>query len=139
VALTATAGGALLLAGATAVGLGLVALFVVGLGQTITSITQNTAIQVQVSDLYRGRVLSVYLMMLFIGVPLGTFLLGLAAQAAGIRAASLTAGVLLAGYVLIGVFVFGGMRVLDVDREPVPADALETTNADLAATEAIVP
>ena len=83
VSLTAAGVGAVVLGLAPVLAVGLLGFFVVGVGQTLSSITQNTAVQLQVSDRYRGRVLSLYLMMLFIGIPLGTFLLGLVAERVG--------------------------------------------------------
>jgi len=77
------------------------------------SITQNTTVQLQVQDRYRGRVLAVYLMTLFIGVPIGTLLLGAIANATGIRGASAAAALLVAAYVVLAVLRFDSMRALD--------------------------
>jgi MFS family permease len=127
VSLLIAAAGAFLLAAATLIGVGITALFVLGAGQTLVSITQNTTVQVQVDDRYRGRVLSVYLMMLFIGVPVGTLLLGTLAEQAGIRSAGVAAGALIVAYAVVGVFVFDGMRALDDDGETVTDTAAELT------------
>jgi MFS family permease len=113
VCLLGAAAGAALLAAATALALGLVALFVIGISQTIVSITQNTTVQLQVDDRYRGRVLAVYLMMLFIGVPIGTLLLSTVVNLTGIRGASATAAVLLVAYVAFAVARLDAMRALD--------------------------
>jgi MFS family permease len=113
--LLVTAAGAALLAGATPFVLGLVALFVIGTGQTVVSITQNTTVQLQVHDRYRGRVLAVYLMTLFIGVPIGTLLLGVVSNAAGIRGASAAAALLIVAYVALAVVRFDSMRALDAE------------------------
>jgi MFS family permease len=113
VCLLGAAAGAALLAAATAFALGLVSLFVIGVSQTIVSITQNTTVQLQVDDRYRGRVLAVYLMMLFIGVPIGTLLLSTVVNLTGIRGASATAAVLLVAYVAFAVARLDAMRALD--------------------------
>lgn len=118
VSLLGAAAGALLLGGATTVGLGLAAMFVIGVGQTVVSVTQNTTVQLQVDDRYRGRVLSVYLMTLFIGVPIGTLLLGAVAEEAGIGTASVATGVLLVAYAAISQLRFGAMTALDAVRHP---------------------
>jgi hypothetical protein len=86
---------------------------VIGVSQTIVSITQNTTVQLQVDDRYRGRVLAVYLMMLFIGVPIGTLLLSTVVNLTGIRGASATAAVLLVAYVAFAVGRLDAMRALD--------------------------
>jgi hypothetical protein len=88
-------------------------MFVIGISQTIVSITQNTTVQLQVDDRYRGRVLSLYLMMLFIGVPIGTLLLGTVANVTGIRGASAAIAVLVAVYVAFAVVRLDAMRALD--------------------------
>jgi len=105
VCLLTAAAGAALLAGATPFVLGLVGLFVIGTGQTVVSITQNTTVQLQVQDRYRGRVLAVYLMTLFICVPLGTLLGG----------ASAATAVLLLAYVVLAVLRLDSMRALDAE------------------------
>jgi MFS family permease len=115
VSLLAAAGGAALLAAATPLVVGLVAMFVIGTGQTVVSITQNTTVQLQVQDRYRGRVIAVYLMMLFIGVPIGTLLLGGISDATGIRGASAATAVLLLLYVVLAVVRFDSMRALDAE------------------------
>jgi MFS family permease len=115
VALLAAAGGAALLAAATPLAVGMAALFVVGTSQTVVSITQNTTVQLQVDDRYRGRVLAVYLMTLFIGVPIGTFLLGAVVNATSIRGASVATAVILATYVGFAVARLDSMRALDAE------------------------
>jgi len=117
VSLLVAAAGAALLASATPFVLGLVGLFVIGTGQTVVSITQNTTVQLQVQDRYRGRVLAVYLMTLFIGVPLGTFLLGGIANATSIQGASAATAVLLVAYVVLALVRFDAMRALDADAD----------------------
>jgi MFS family permease len=111
--LLATAVGAAILAAATPFVLGLVALFVIGTGQTVVSITQNTTVQLQVHDRYRGRVLAVYLMTLFIGVPIGTLLLGGISNATGTRGASAATALFVAAYVAVAILRFDSMRALD--------------------------
>ncbi len=125
VALLAIAAGAGLLAVATPLAVGFVAMFVIGVSQTIVSITQNTTVQLQVDDRYRGRVLSVYLMMLFIGVPIGTLVFGTVANATGIRGASAAIAVLVAGYVVFALVRLDAMRALDAggaDDRDAPAE-----------------
>jgi hypothetical protein len=110
---------------ATPLAVGFVAMFVIGVSQTIVSITQNTTVQLQVDDRYRGRVLSVYLMMLFIGVPIGTLVFGTVANATGIRGASAAIAVLVAGYVVFALVRLDAMRALDAggaDDRDAPAE-----------------
>jgi MFS family permease len=122
--LTGAAAGAFLLAASTTIVLGITAMFVIGVGQTLVSITQNTTVQLQVNDRYRGRVLSVYLMTLFIGVPIGTLAVGALADHAGIRSAGLVVGVLMASYAALAVLRLGAMTALDASP---PFHACRTT------------
>lgn len=53
-----------------------VSLFFVGFGLMLTAISSNTLVQSRVHDDYRGRVLTIYSMILLGGNPLGAMLLG---------------------------------------------------------------
>lgn len=94
---------------------GIVGFVFIGLGQSMVSVSQNTALQLQVEDGYRGRVLSLYIMGIIGAVPVGSLLLTTLASEAGIGAGPIVAGVVLAGYAAYAVRRFGGLRGLDAD------------------------
>ncbi|HEX4244429.1 MAG TPA: MFS transporter, partial [Acidimicrobiales bacterium] len=106
-----------LLGAASETWLGAVAFFGIGIAQTIIAITHNTTIQVQVTDAFRGRVLSVYLMAVQLGLPLGALVLGAVAAHTGTRVLSLAVTVLLVAYLVFVRIGFGGMRGLDSDEQ----------------------
>ena len=109
---------------------GLVVFFAMGISYTAISISLNTAIQVAVSERYRGRVVSLYLMGLTGGLPLGALLLGRVAAAIGMSATAAATGLVLFGYAMLAIFRYDGLSAIDrtvddpePDREvaPVPA------------------
>lgn len=53
---------------------------VIGVGQTLLSVSQNTAILVQAEDRFRGRIVSVYLMAIIGALPVGSLVLGALAR-----------------------------------------------------------
>ena len=109
--------GSLVLGGATSFWTGAVAFFAIGLGHTLATIPHNTAIQMQVSDSYRGRVLAVYLMSVQLGVPLGSVILGTAADATGTRSLALGSAAFLLAYFVFALTRFRGLRALDADED----------------------
>lgn len=105
-----------LLAGASGFILGFVALFTVGFAKMLVSTTLNTALQLQVDDAYRGRVLSLYLMGTLSGLPLGTLVLGAVADPFGTRTMSVVAAAAAAVLVAAGLVRGTGLRALDLSR-----------------------
>jgi MFS family permease len=95
------AGGVLALAFVRQFALAAVILFLIGAMQIVFLNGSNTIVQVTVPDELRGRVMGVY-MMVFAGVtPVGAFLIGSVAEAAGVPAACATGG----GLALIAVLI----------------------------------
>jgi MFS family permease len=95
------AGGVLALAFVRQFALAAVILFLIGAMQIVFLNGSNTIVQVTVPDELRGRVMGVY-MMVFAGVtPVGAFLIGSVAEAAGVPAACATGG----GFALIAVLI----------------------------------
>jgi predicted MFS family arabinose efflux permease len=62
--------------------------FVVGFGMILYAATTNTLLQITTLDEYRGRVMSLYTLMLVGTAPLGSFLMGVVAERAGARVAT---------------------------------------------------
>jgi MFS family permease len=95
------AGGVLALAFVRQFAVAAVLLFLIGAMQIVFLNGSNTIVQVTVPDELRGRVMGVY-MMVFAGVtPVGAFLIGSVAEAAGVPAACAAGG----GLALIAVLI----------------------------------
>ena len=64
--------------------------------------TLSTSLQMRVDEQYRGRVMSVFLVALLSGIPVGGLAFGVLAALLGLRWVALSSGlVLLADYVLL--------------------------------------
>jgi MFS family permease len=116
----------LLVVGAAAVGVGMIGLgisrvlgvsmllmFLAGWGVIAMAATTNTIIQLNVPDILRGRVMSVYTTVFAGSVPLGGLFSGVVAATAGVPAALTLGGVialLAAAYVAWALSGGGGLR-----------------------------
>jgi len=109
------AGGVLLLGAAPTYGLGLTSLLVMGIAYLLVSVSLNTSIQARVSEEYRGRVLSIYLMGLMAGVPVGALVEGRLAEVIGLRAVVIAAGLLQLAFGLATIVGGDGLGSLDED------------------------
>lgn len=114
--------GIFLLAAAPGYGFGLGALFVMGVSYLMVSVAVNTSIQVRVAEHYRGRVISIYLMGLLAGVPLGALAEGRLADVIGLRPTTAIAGGCMALYTAFALIRYRGLAPLDesVEDEPDP-------------------
>jgi len=101
---------------APAYAIALVGLFGIGLAQVFAMVSCQTAVQVNVDEQYRGRVLSIYVMSFFAGTPIGALVGGIVAQWIGLRATVVAAAVLLAGCIGLVLLRYPGLRVLDESR-----------------------
>jgi predicted MFS family arabinose efflux permease len=101
-------GGVLILLGLSAwYVVGLVLMFAAGLAGITASVSANTRLQTLAPDAYRGRVMSLFVLLMGGTTPIGALLLGGMAEAWGIRA----------GLFVFGVFtVLGLAGVLVLDR-----------------------
>lgn len=105
--------GVVLLAASPIYEVGLVALLIMGTGYVTLTVSLNTSIQVQVDEAFRGRAVSIYLMALMAGLPLGALVLGAAADAVGMRPTVAVAGLALGGYTLFALTRLSGLRAID--------------------------
>jgi len=106
-------------------GVGLVAYGVCGLAHVLVGTSLNTFVQASVPDEIRGRAMSIYLLGIMLGVPLGALLIGRVGDAVGFRE------VMVFNVVVFSVLTFWLTHVRDyaqIDREmvsplrePVPA------------------
>jgi predicted MFS family arabinose efflux permease len=94
----------------------LLGLYGIGLAQSFAMVSCQTAVQVNVDEHYRGRVLSVYVMSFFAGTPIGALIGGIAASWIGLRATIVASAVLLAIAVAVMLFRYPWFRVLDESR-----------------------
>jgi MFS family permease len=89
----------------------LVAVAFMGGGYLAIASTLNTTIQLQVSEARRGKVLSLYIIVLTVALPIGMLAQGLLAQAVGPRAIAVASGLL-----FLGVFAWLRLATDDVAR-----------------------
>lgn len=90
-------------------GLSVGLMFLGGLGGVTASVTSNTRLQLLAVDAYRGRVMSLFSLLIGGTSPIGALLMGAIAQAAGIQAAAMVFGTCL---------VLGLVLILALDRTP---------------------
>ncbi len=94
---------------------GLAGLFLMGGAWVLNAVSLNTSIQSQVSDDYRGRVISLYLMTLMAATPLGALIGGRLGDIVGLRATVVGAGAILLGYGIVAVVRMDRLRAIDTD------------------------
>jgi MFS family permease len=98
-------------------------LLLLGVANITFSSTANTSLQLATPDHLRGRVMSLYMLLLAGSTPLGGFLTGVVAQGLGVTTAiALNAAACLAG-VAIGLAYFASHREAIAPREPLPVPA----------------
>jgi predicted MFS family arabinose efflux permease len=94
----------------------LAGMFGIGLAQSLAMVSCQTAVQVNVDEHYRGRVLSVYVMSFFAGTPIGALVGGIVASWIGLRATIVGSAALLAIAVIVTMVRYPWFRVLDESR-----------------------
>jgi MFS family permease len=109
----------------TTLAVGLLGFLLAGMAHSLTGISLNTSIQVQIDDAFRGRAVTAYLMALLAGMPLGAFAGGVVADRIGLRPT-------LAGYAaaITAFLVYAQLRrrgLADVNLNVVSAPDREMT------------
>jgi MFS family permease len=127
--------GEIVLGSAPTYAVGIVGLFAMGVAYTLVAVALNTSIQARVDESHRGRVLSIYLMGLLAGVPLGALVGGALAEGIGLRATIIAGGSLLIGFAALAVAKFDAMQALDETVEPVHTDPLLTNQPAIAGAD----
>ena len=97
--------------------LGLVGYFIFGAAHMGHGVTVNSALQIQVDEQYRGRVMSVWLMSVLSGLPLGSLLGGFLGDLVSMRFVLLLYGGLLALFWLVAVILSNGFAGLNLGDE----------------------
>lgn len=124
VAVLGLVAGQALLAEAPTYLLGLLGMLSMGVAYVLLATAMNTTVQSAVDETHRGRTISIYLMGLLAGVPLGALLQGELASVVGLRATVLGAAVVLGTLVVVAAARPGGLRALDEPEETVGTDLL---------------
>jgi predicted MFS family arabinose efflux permease len=93
--------------------MGLVAMFLMGVGYLHVTVSLNTSVQMRVAETYRGRVLAIYLMGLLAGVPIGALALGLITSSAGLQPTTIGCGLALFAVSALAIIRFRGFAPLD--------------------------
>ena len=83
------------------------------------AIALNTSIQIRVPERFRGRVVSIYLMSLLGGVPVGALVAGRISDVIGLDVTTTASGVALSAFVVLAVVRFSRMAALDETLETV--------------------
>jgi predicted MFS family arabinose efflux permease len=92
-----------------------VGFLIAGVAHGCTNISLNTAVQAQVHEEYRGRALSMFLMALLAGMPLGTLAGGVLGDLIGLRPALALFAVSILGYLVFAVARRDRLSLLDGD------------------------
>jgi predicted MFS family arabinose efflux permease len=112
--------GAVLSVATTNLAVGCVAFATMGTAHVLNGISLNTTLQLQVADAYRGRVISLYLMALLAGMPIGALVSGRLGDWFGLRPTIAVSGGLLVAYCVYISLRSGGLRGLDSVGEAQP-------------------
>lgn len=111
------AAGLFLAAATTNYIVGLSGFLLMGVAHVSIAISVNTAVQIQVAEEVRGRVLSIYLMSIFGGIPLGSFLWGRLGDIIGMRPVFFICAALMGSFLLIATLILGRLRLIDSNED----------------------
>lgn len=111
------AAGELLFAVAPDYGIGIAGMVVMGVAYIMIATALNTSVQARVDEVHRGRTISIYLMGLMAGVPLGALLQGAVADEVGLRITVVGSGLALVACVLAGTLRYDRFGPLDESVE----------------------
>jgi MFS family permease len=115
-ALTGTfvyAAGVLVFGTAPVLLVGVAGVFLMGVAHLLAAVSLNTSIQARVAEGFRGRVISLYLMGLMAGIPIGALVQGKLASVVGLRPTVIGAGLALVTFGLLSLVHWHAMRPLD--------------------------
>jgi MFS family permease len=107
------AAGEVIFGGAPTYVVGIAGMLTMGIAYVLIATALNTSIQARVDEAHRGRAVSIYLMGLLAGVPLGALLQGMLASVFGLRVTVVGSALLLAGTAIAAVVRFSWFRPLD--------------------------
>jgi MFS family permease len=107
------AGGELLFAATHSYAVGLAGTAIMGAAYLLIATALNTSLHARVDEAHRGRAISIYMMGLLAGVPLGALVQGKLAEVIGLQATVIAAAVALLACALVAAVRFEGFRPLD--------------------------
>ena len=113
------AAAALLAVATTSYSVGLAGYFVSGVAHVAVAISMNSAMQSQVAEDMRGRALSLYMMGVFAGWPLGALVGGWLGDRVGLRLVFAVNALVLVAYLVAVTVRWAGLRALDANRDVV--------------------
>ena len=96
---------------------GLTGFFFMGCAHVTIAISVNTSVQIQVAEKVRGRVVSIYLMGIFGGIPLGALVGGRLGDIIDLQFVYLGSGIFMAAIALLAGLVPNGVRLLDSNED----------------------
>jgi len=105
--------------------IGLAGFFLMGYAHVTIAISANTTVQIQVAEAVRGRVVSIYLVGVFGGIPLGALVGGTVGDLVDLRLVYLGAGLFMAVFALFSRFVLGRLRLMDLNEDYLSLDTPE--------------
>lgn len=97
---------------------GVVGFAIMGVAHSVAAVSSTMSLQLQVDEDYRGRVLSLFIMFSFIGVPIGSLVGGRLGDAIGLQPTLAAFGAGLLVYAVVLVVRFDALACLD-ERAPV--------------------
>jgi MFS family permease len=95
-----------------------------GVAHVFTNLSSQTAVQVNVEESYRARVMSIFMIGFFIGTPIGALVAGVAAQVVGLRETVIAFGVLFGICAVVLGWRCARYRPLNDSRPLVPDPAV---------------
>jgi MFS family permease len=101
------------------IAVGIVGFAIMGTAHSIGAISSTMSLQLQVAEDFRGRVLSLFVMFSFIGVPIGSIVGGRLGDAIGLQPTLLGFGTILLIYAAVLWVRFDALACLDEQRVPV--------------------
>ncbi len=96
---------------------GLVGYFLSGVAHVVVAIPLNLAIQAQVAEEMRGRIVSLYMMAIFGGWPIGAIISGWIGDQVGLRPVFAANGLALALFLAVISARWNGLRALDANQD----------------------
>jgi MFS family permease len=105
--------GELIFAATHTYAVGIAGMVVMGAAYLFVATALNTSLQARVDEAHRGRAVSIYLMGLLAGVPVGALLEGKLAEVIGLQATVVVAALGLVACSVVGMVKFEGFRPLD--------------------------
>ncbi len=89
-----------------------------GMGWVISGVAIQTAIQANVDDAHRGRVLAIYFSAFFTGGPIGALICGIVGDLLGLRVAFVGSAALLGAFLVFASVRFRRFRGFDEEFQP---------------------